>query len=84
MHGFAARIHQGAELIETIGGCQAGGGKLPEPRGDPLFGQAAGALQIGGEGRARGAQQGPQALGLRRQGAEQYILVYTFGFERCG
>ena len=68
MVAFAARVHHGAELVEAVGGGEAGGGELPEGMLGLLAGEAGDALEVVGEAGAallRGERGRWRASGLR-------------------
>ena len=62
--GFAAGVHHGAELIEAVGGGEAGGSQLPEGGCGLELGEAAEALQVGGEGGAAFCEERAELLGF--------------------
>ncbi len=72
---LAARIHQGAELVEAVGGGEAGGGELPEGVGGLLAGEAGEALEVGGEAGAALGEDGAEAEGFGRESGGEEGLV---------
>ena len=69
---IAPRIHQHAELVEAVGGGEAGGGELPERVGGLWPGEAGDALQVVGEAGSALLQESAQAksVGAERSGQQ--------------
>ena len=66
--GLAARIHHGAELVEAVGGGEAGGGELPEGVLRLLPGEAEDALNVVGEAGSALLEEGADLKGLGAEG----------------
>ncbi len=72
--GLAAGIHQGAELVEAVGGGEAGGGELPEGVLGLLSGEGEVALEVGGEAGAALVEEGADAEGFGAEGVGEVVL----------
>ena len=82
--GFAARIHQCAELVEAVGSSQAGGGELPERVRRLLASEAGDALQVVGEAGSALLQQRADAECFGRERGGEQLLVDGLLRERVG
>lgn len=73
--GLAFGIHESAELVEAIGGGEAGGGELPERVLGLLFGEGEVALEVGGEAGTAAVELGADLEGFGAEGLGEVLLV---------
>ncbi len=72
--GFAAGIHHGAELVEAVGGGEAGGGELPEGVLGLLAGEVGDALDVVGEAGSALLEEGAELQGFGAEGGGEFCF----------
>ena len=82
--GLAAGVHHGAELVEAVGGGEAGGGELPEGLLGLLLGEGGDALEVVGEAGSAFGEEGADADGLGGEATVEVGWVDALGGEGVG
>ena len=71
---FAARVHHGAELVEAVGGGEAGGGEFPEGVLGLRAGERGDSLDVVGEAGSALLEEGADLQGFGREGGGEFGL----------
>ena len=82
--GFAAGVHHDAELVEAVGGGEAGGGEFPEGLLGLRAGEVGDALDVVGEAGSALLEEGADLQGFGLRAAASLVLRRTAGRGRGG
>ena len=72
--GFAAGVHAGAELVEAVGGGEAGGGEFPEGVLGLLAGEVGDALDVVGEAGSALLEESAELQGVGAEGRGEFFF----------